>query len=50
MTTNSTLGVRVAQRLREQSPGLDVGTLEPLLGGHSGVSEKVQTRDGELVV
>ena len=25
MTTNSVLGVRVAQRLREQSPGLDVG-------------------------
>ncbi|MBA8958657.1 aminoglycoside phosphotransferase (APT) family kinase protein [Rhodococcus percolatus] len=50
MITNSTLGVRVAQRLREQSPGLDVGALEPLLGGHSGLTYKVPTSDGDLVV
>ena len=43
MTTNSTLGDRVAHRLREQSPGLDVGTLEPLLGA------PLASRDAEIL-
>ncbi|MBC2639947.1 MULTISPECIES: phosphotransferase family protein [unclassified Rhodococcus (in: high G+C Gram-positive bacteria)] len=50
MTATITLDDRVARRLREQNPGLDVGPLEPLLGGHSGLTYKVRTGDGDLVV
>jgi aminoglycoside phosphotransferase (APT) family kinase protein len=50
MSATITLDDRVAQRLREQTPGLDVGPLEPLLGGHSGLTYKVRTGDGDLVV
>ncbi|KAF0958171.1 phosphotransferase family protein [Rhodococcus sp. T7] len=50
MSATITLDDRVARRLREQNPGLDVGPLEPLLGGHSGLTYKVRTGEGDLVV
>lgn len=44
------LGPRVAARLRASAPGLDVGPLEVLPGGHSGLTYRVDTGEGPLVV
>jgi aminoglycoside phosphotransferase (APT) family kinase protein len=44
------LGVRVAARLRQDRPGLDVGALTRMPGGHSGLTYRVETGEGPLVV
>jgi aminoglycoside phosphotransferase (APT) family kinase protein len=44
------LAERVAASLRRQRPGLDVGTLTALPGGHSGLTYRVETGEGLLVV
>jgi len=53
MTTNDVernLRIRVAGRLRRDRPGLDVGELTRLPGGHSGLTYRVETDEGPLVV
>lgn len=44
------LGPRVARALRAERPGLDVGPLAVLPGGHSGLTYRLAAGDGELVV
>ncbi|MDT9593265.1 phosphotransferase family protein [Nocardioides zeae] len=44
------LGPRVAQVLCAENSGLEVGALEVLPGGHSGLTYRVDTSDGPLVV
>lgn len=44
------LHLRVATRLREAGPDLDVGALTRMPGGHSGLTYRVETADGPLVV
>jgi aminoglycoside phosphotransferase (APT) family kinase protein len=44
------LGRRVAASLRQERPGLEVGALTPMLGGHSGLTYRVETGEGPLVV
>ncbi|HSV38026.1 MAG TPA: phosphotransferase family protein [Nocardioidaceae bacterium] len=44
------LAARVAASLRKQRPDLDVGELTPLLGGHSGLTYRVDTGEGPLVI
>ncbi len=50
MSFEATLGGRVAAALQEVEPGLDVKALEPLLGGHSGLTYRVPTSKGPVVV
>jgi len=44
------LAMRVAQVLRRQQPGLEVGRLARLPGGHSGLTYRLETSQGPLVV
>jgi aminoglycoside phosphotransferase (APT) family kinase protein len=44
------LGPRVADVLRAEHPGLDVGPLEVLPGGHSGLTYRLESGLGPLVV
>jgi len=44
------LARRVAASLRRERPGLEVGALTPMLGGHSGLTYRVETAEGPLVV
>ena len=44
------LGRRIAASLRQERPGLEVGALTPMLGGHSGLTYRVETGEGPLVV
>lgn len=41
---------RVAEVLRAATPGLDVGVLEVLPGGHSGLTYRLETSQGAVVV
>lgn len=50
MTFEATLGARVAAALQRVEPGLEVQELEPLLGGHSGLTYRVPTSNGPVVV
>lgn len=44
------LADRVSTTLRRESPGLQVGALTRLPGGHSGLTYRVETSEGPLVV
>ena len=44
------LAYRVAGVLRRQRPGLEVGTLTRIQGGHSGLTYRIETGEGPLVV
>jgi aminoglycoside phosphotransferase (APT) family kinase protein len=44
------LGQRVATGLRRERPGLEVGRLARLPGGHSGLTYRLETGEGPLVV
>ncbi|MDQ1105661.1 phosphotransferase family protein [Nocardioides zeae] len=44
------LGPRVAEVLRATAPGLEVGPLEVMPGGHSGLTYRLDTGEGPLVV
>jgi aminoglycoside phosphotransferase (APT) family kinase protein len=44
------LARRIAASLRQERPGLEVGALTPMLGGHSGLTYRVETGEGPLVV
>ena len=44
------LAHRVATALRRERPGLEVGALTRLPGGHSGLTYRVETSEGPLVV
>ena len=46
----SHLAARVALVLRRERPGLEVGRLARLPGGHSGLTYRLETGDGPLVV
>jgi len=46
----SNLAGRVAESLRTQRPGLEVGELTRLPGGHSGLTYRLETGEGPLVV
>ena len=46
----TTLADRVAASLRRQRPGLEVGALTRLPGGHSGLTYRLETGEGPLVV
>ena len=46
----SGLARRVASALRQERPGLEVGALTRLPGGHSGLTYRVETDQGPLVV
>lgn len=50
MSFEATLGARVAAALQGAEPGLEVHGLEPLLGGHSGLTYRVPTSNGPVVV
>ena len=50
MSFEATLGARVAAALQQVEPGLEVHDLEPLLGGHSGLTYRVPTSNGPVVV
>lgn len=50
MSFEATLGARVAAALRAGEPDLEVQDLEPLLGGHSGLTYRVPTSNGPVVV
>jgi aminoglycoside phosphotransferase (APT) family kinase protein len=50
MSFEATLGARVAAALQGVEPGLEVRELEPLLGGHSGLTYRVPTSNGPVVV
>jgi len=46
----SDLARRVASALQQERPGLEVGALTRLPGGHSGLTYRVETEEGPLVV
>jgi aminoglycoside phosphotransferase (APT) family kinase protein len=46
----SRLAARVALVLRRDRPGLDIGRLARLPGGHSGLTYRLETEEGPLVV
>ena len=53
MTTTSfeqDLAHRIASSLRRERPGLEVGELTRMPGGHSGLTYRVETEEGPLVV
>lgn len=50
MSFEARLGARVAAALQQVEPGLEVHDLEPLLGGHSGLTYRVPTSNGPVVV
>jgi len=50
MSFEATLGNRVADALQRVEPDLEVHALEPLLGGHSGLTYRVPTSNGPVVV
>ena len=53
MTTTSfesDLARRVAAALRRERPGLEVGALTTIPGGHSGLTYRIETGEGPLVV
>ena len=50
MSFEATLGARVAAALQGAEPGLEVHGLEPLLGGHSGLTYRAPTSNGPVVV
>jgi aminoglycoside phosphotransferase (APT) family kinase protein len=50
MSFEEALGARVAAALQEIESGLQVQALEPLLGGHSGLTYRVPTSNGPVVV
>jgi len=49
-TFESDLARRVATALHKERPGLEVGTLTTIPGGHSGQTYRIETGEGPLVV
>lgn len=50
MSFEARLGDRVAAALQQVEPDIEVHDLEPLLGGHSGLTYRVPTSNGPVVV